>query len=83
VAVRKTAPVFAGTPSPVSTVDGITYTIQGSTNLAAFATSVSIVAPVITSLPTPGTDYEYRSFSLDGSNGLSGLGFLRAVVTQP
>lgn len=83
VAVRKTAPVFAGTPSPVSTVDGITYTIQGSSDLAAFSTSVSVVAPVITGLPTPGADYEYRSFSLDGSNLLSGRGFLRAMVTQP
>lgn len=82
-AVRKTAPVFAGTPSPVSTVDGITYTIQGSQNLATFTSSVSIVTPVITGLPTPGADYEYRSFSLDGSNGLSGVGFLRAKVTQP
>ncbi|MEO5712830.1 MAG: autotransporter-associated beta strand repeat-containing protein [Luteolibacter sp.] len=82
-AVRKTAPVFAGSPSPLSTVDGITYTIQGSQNLATFTSSVSIVTPVITGLPTPGTDYEYRSFSLDGSNGLSGLGFLRAKVTQP
>jgi diaminopimelate epimerase len=33
---------------------------------------------VTTGLPTPGTDYEYRSFNLDGSNALSGCGFLRA-----
>mgnify|MGYP000095951616 CR=1 FL=1 len=68
-------------PGPAS---GITYTIEGSLDLAGFPTIVSVVTtPVITGLPPAGAGYEYRSFSLSGSNGLPGKGFLRAKVTSP
>jgi autotransporter-associated beta strand protein len=86
VAVRTGTPAFAGTPSPSAafTADGITYTIEGSLNLSGFLTPVNVVpTPVITGLPPAGAGYEYRSFSLDGSNGLNGKGFLRAKVTSP
>ena len=85
VAVRDTAPVFAGTPSPTSTVDGITYTIQGSAALANFNATVNVIAPVTTNLPSliGSPDYEYRSFSLQGSDGMPSSGFLRAKVTAP
>ena len=86
VAVRTGTPVFAGSPSPsaIQASDGITYTIEGSLDLASFPTTVNVVSPVITGLPAdPGAGYEYRSFSLNGSNGLTGKGFLRAKVTSP
>lgn len=83
VAVRDTAPVFSGTPSPGASVDGITYSIEGSLDLSDFTHAVIPVAPVTTDLPTPGADYEYRSFILDGSDGLPSAGFLRAKVTSP
>lgn len=83
VAVRKTAPAFTGTPSPSSTVDGITYAIQGSANLSSFNLGVTPVAPLAAGLPALGADYEYRSFMLDGSDGLPSIGFLRAKVTSP
>jgi hypothetical protein len=83
VAVRKDAPAFAGTPSPSSTVDGVTYTIEGSLDLDTFTQGATSVDPITTDLPTTGTDYEYRSFKLVGSEGLSGSGFLRAKVTAP
>jgi autotransporter-associated beta strand protein len=82
-AVRKTAPAFSGTPSPTATADGITYLIEGGTNLTGFSNNVTPVDPITAGLPTPGADYEYRSFSLDSSNGLPGTGFLRAKVTAP
>jgi autotransporter-associated beta strand protein len=85
-AVRTGTPVFAGTPSPSANLvaDGITYTIEGSLTLGSFLTPINVVpTPVTTGLPAAGLGYEYRSFSLDGSNGLTGKGFLRAKVTSP
>ncbi len=85
VAVRTGTAAFAGTPSPTANqaADGITYTIQGSTTLGSFNTLVNVVpTPVTTGLPAVGTGYEYRSFSLDGSNGLPGKGFLRAKAAN-
>lgn len=86
LAVRKAAPAFDGTPAPTSSVDGITYAIQGSINLSdAFSSAVSAVDPITTGLPTlpPTSDYGYRSFRLDASHGLTTRGFLRVQVTTP
>jgi autotransporter-associated beta strand protein len=84
IAVRSGTPAFNGTPSPTATHDGVTYSIQGSTDLSGFTVGVSVVVPITTGLPDlAGSGYEYRSFSLDGSNGLAGKGFLRAVSTAP
>jgi hypothetical protein len=63
-------------------LDGITCTIQGSTNLSAFGAAVSVVTPVTTGLPSAPVGYEYRTFRLDGSNGLPGKGFLRVQVAD-
>lgn len=84
IAVRQTipaAPAFSGSPLAL-TVAGVTYTVEGSSNLSGFNAAVSEVAPVTTGLPdlSADPDYEYRSFSLDASNGLTGRGFLRARV---
>ena len=83
VAVRAGTPDFAGSP-PAKSIDGITYTIRGSTDLSGFSQPVAMLAtPVTTGLPAAGTGYQYRSFSLDGSAGLPAKGFLHAEVTQP
>jgi autotransporter-associated beta strand protein len=85
-AVRSGTLAFTGSPSPSANQasDNITYSIEGSLDLASFPTTVNVVSPVITGLPVdPGAGYEYRSFSLNGSNGLTGKGFLRAKVTSP
>ena len=85
-AVRKTAVFTAGAPATSALVDGIIYSIEGSTSLGSFAATVNLVTPALVPAGAPvltGTDYEYRSFSLGGSNGLAGAGFLRARVTQP
>jgi autotransporter-associated beta strand protein len=86
VAVRKSAVFAAGSAtSPVA--EGIRYSIQGCYDLTGFSPSlVTPVDPAATIDPgVPLTDpanYEYRSFSLNGSSGLPGKGFLRATVTQ-
>jgi autotransporter-associated beta strand protein len=85
VAVRKTTPVFAGSPAPTAMVDGVAYTIEGGTTLSDFPTTqVNVVpTPITTGLPALGADYGYRSFSLDGSIGILSKGFLRAKATAP
>jgi hypothetical protein len=64
--------------------DGISYTVEGSNNLSGFPVKVNVLAaPVVPATdPDPGSGYEYRSFSLEGSTGLPAKGFLRAKVTQ-
>lgn len=82
VAVRSGTPAFTpGSPATAS-FEGLNYSIEGSANLGTFATAVTPVAPVTTALPAAPAGYEYRSFSLDGSNGLPNRGFLRAKVTR-
>ena len=82
LAVRQNAPAFSGSPSPESTVDGITYRIEGSTMLEAFSAPVFVIPPL-----DPGksagsrSGYGYRSFALEGSNTLPNKGFLRARVS--
>jgi autotransporter-associated beta strand protein len=85
VAVRSGTPAFTGSPLCAShPSDGITYCIEGSQDLASLPTAVNAVpTPVTNHLPAAGEGYEYRSFSLNGSNGLIGKGFLRAKVASP
>lgn len=88
LAVRKSTAAFtAGAPSTATSVyDGITYSIEGSSSLSGFALTVTPVTLVDPGVPITGpqaADYEYRSFSLSGSNGLPQKGFLRAKVTIP
>ncbi|MBK1835419.1 beta strand repeat-containing protein [Roseibacillus ishigakijimensis] len=83
MAVRSGTPAFAGTPSPSASHDGITYTVQGSLDLQDFSSAVSVVTPPVTAgLPAAPSGYEYRTFSLTASDGLSGKGFLRASVSE-
>jgi hypothetical protein len=69
IAVREgaQAPVFAGTPSPSATVDGVTYTIEGSLGLAdGWNAVVEEISPAVNpggTLVAP-NDYELRSFRL-------------------
>ncbi|GAA5125300.1 autotransporter-associated beta strand repeat-containing protein [Luteolibacter yonseiensis] len=81
IAVRSATPAFSSSTSPTATKDGVTYTIQGSTDLAGFGigvTPVNVVAPAGNLIPPLG--YEYRTFSLNGSDSLPNKGFLRVKV---
>lgn len=80
IAVRGGTPEFAGSPAPSAIKDGVTYSVQGSMTLDAFVTAVKPVNPVVTGLPAAPAGYEYRTFSLEGSNGTPTRGFLRVVV---
>lgn len=81
VAVRSGTPFFSGSPSPGATHEGFVYTAQGSTMLDGFTTGVTPVSPVTDGLPAVPAGYEYRTFSLNGSNGPTGMGFLRMEIS--
>jgi autotransporter-associated beta strand protein/T5SS/PEP-CTERM-associated repeat protein len=81
IAVLSGTPAFSGSPSPTATQSGYTYAIEGSTTLGAFTAAAVPVTPVVTGLPAAPAGYEYRTFSLSGSNGVPGKGFLRVNVT--
>ncbi len=80
IAVRSGTPAFTGSPSPSAAKDGFTVTVDGSTGLDTFPTVVTPVGVVATDLPAAPAGYEYRTFSLAGSNGLTTRGFLRVRV---
>lgn len=83
-AVRSTVGAFTGATAKSASADGITYTIEGSTTLDPFTTQVNNVPTAVPPSPaTLSSGYVWKSFSLDGSNGLPGKGFLRAKVTAP
>lgn len=81
IAVRSGTPAFTGNPSPTATHDGFTYTVQGSTTLGSFTTVAVPVTTVATGLPAAPAGYEYRTFSLTGSNGIPAKGFMRVGIT--
>ncbi len=89
IAVPQSAPAFPqGAPSSVVFEDFV-IDVRGSTDLIGFNETVTPVATILPAGVTGntfvqgGVTYEYRSFSLDGSNGTPGKGFLQVVVTNP
>lgn len=88
IAVPVGTPAFpVGGPASTVTFEGFVITVRGSNDLQSFAVPVMPVAPITAGLPPApvqgGITYEYRSFSLGGSNGLAGKGFLQVGVTSP
>ena len=95
VAVRNGA-TFSGTGSPTvqsATVagDGVTYSIEGSVDLATIpGSNVSHVAGPLNTAPAGSgltedlisADWKYHVFKLDASEGLPDKGFLRAKVSE-
>lgn len=90
IAVRNGAVFGTGSNGErMATVDGITYTVEGSLDLSfpgavVTSTGPSATAPAATGFQDlTGSDWRYHSFKLDASEGLAGRGFLRLKVTQP
>ena len=78
----RTGTVFSGS---LGSMDGVTYSAQGSLNLADdFTSAVTEVVPALVPLdwPAAGGGYEYHSFRLDVSTGLPSTGFLRVGVSE-
>lgn len=92
IAARNGA-TFSGSGSPTvqsATVDGFTYTVEGTLDLATIpGSNVSYVdgpsgtAPPATGLPDlSAAGWKYHTFKLDASEGLPDKGFLRAKVSE-
>ncbi|MCX6875801.1 MAG: hypothetical protein NTW21_18630 [Verrucomicrobia bacterium] len=64
-----------------TSIDGITYRIEGSTDLVNWDSPVSEVNALGVGSPSAG--YVFKTFRLNAGNGLHGKGFLRASVAQP
>jgi autotransporter-associated beta strand protein len=90
-AVRRGA-VFTtnGDNAQVATEDGIVYQVEGSLTLDLWTSPVSAVAAGSDTAPAAsglnedlgGTDWQYRTFVLDASEGLPAKGFLRIQVAE-
>lgn len=81
IAVRSGAPAFNGSPLS-SSMDGVTYIVQGTLDLSDFTAPMVEVNPVATGLPLLSEDYAYRSFSFDDSILTPSKGFFRVTVTE-
>ena len=84
IAVRNGTGTFTGTTSKsaASDVPAYGYTVQGSLDLNSFNETVNVVP---TAVPPAGVTlpagYTWKTFSLQGSNGVPSKGFLRVLVT--
>ncbi len=84
IAVRTGTGVLTGATSKSAASDDPTYgyTVEGSSNLSLFDGTVNVVP---TAVPPAGVTlpagYEWRTFSLQGTNGVPSKGFLRVLVT--
>jgi hypothetical protein len=74
-----------------ATVDGVTYTIEGTVDLSTIpGSAVSHIAGPLNSAPAgsgltadlTSEDWKYHVFKLDASEGLPDKGFLRAKVSE-
>lgn len=69
--------------------DGVTYNVQGSLALTTWDSAVSAISTGENTVPgsiltedLTGTDWQYRTFVLDASEGLVAKGFLRIKVSE-
>lgn len=76
----RTGAGFAGSP-PTATIDGVSYRIEGSEQLATFDAAVEPTANP-DGLPTAPAGYEYKSFRLIQPTSGKDRGFLRAKVSE-
>ncbi len=78
--------VFTGSPGKSASIDGVSYRIEGSRELAVFDQQVvELPSAMAEGMPAPGEGWSYRSFRLDGVVGEANpAGFLRlSVVAAP
>jgi len=73
--------IFSGTPSVSTTIDGITYTVQGSLDLINYNAVVTPgSAEDDAGLPPLDSSWEYRSFWIDAPDQHKPSGFIRIKV---
>jgi hypothetical protein len=81
VEVRAGATFTVSGSAMVAVRDGVSYRIEGTTDLQNFNSPVSEVTPHL-GTGSPKTGYEFKTFRLNASSGLTGQGFLRTTVEE-
>lgn len=81
VEVRSGATFAAAGPAMAAVRDGVSYRIEGSVDLQNFDSQVSEVTPHLGE-GSPKAGYEFKTFRLNASSGLTGNGFLRTTVEE-
>jgi len=77
----RTGAVFAGSPAPSASIDGISYRIEGTANFTAWDQSLLEVSPIDPAdLPALDSGWEYRAFRFSASVADLPSAFMRAVV---
>ena len=83
IAVRAGASFASGTNNTQeATIDGITYRIEGTADLATWADTITEIDPLTDGLPTVPTGYEYHSFRTAGPIPTTANDFIRLNVTE-
>jgi len=78
----RTGAVFSGAAAQTATIDGITYSIEGSDDLSIWNTTViSEVVPALSAgLPALDTGWTYRTFRTPGSSTSDPADFIRSKI---
>lgn len=75
--VREAA-IFGGSPAKSAIIDGLSYMIEGTTDLNAFDREVTEIAASAEGMPELDEGWTYRSFRLDAAPTSESKGFIRA-----
>lgn len=78
----RTGATFAGSGPLIATIDGIDYTVRGSTDLAGFTTAVSEIPAITTGLPPAATGFTYRTFRITDPVSAGPKAFLQAFAAE-
>jgi autotransporter-associated beta strand protein len=78
----RTGATFTGSGPMTATIDGVDYTVRGSTDLAGFTTAVSEIAAITTGLPPAATGYTYRTFRITDPVTAGPKAFLQALAAE-
>lgn len=78
----RTGATFTGSGPMTATIDGVDYTVRGSTDLAGFTTAVSEIPAIITGLLPVASGYTYRTFRITDPVSAGSKAFLHALAAE-
>jgi autotransporter-associated beta strand protein len=78
----RTGATFSGSGPMTATLDGIDYTVRGSTDLAGFTTAISEITAITAGLPPVATGYSYRTFRITAPVSAEPKAFLQALASE-
>ena len=78
----RTGATFTGSGPMTATINGVDYTVRGSTDLAGFTTAISEVTAITNGLPPAATGYSYRTFRITAPVSGGAKAFLQALAAE-